>query len=262
MKNLSNSSSTKAHKKSTKLAKTILVCSVVALLAICMCACSGSSNKTYSSNNSNNSSNNSSNSVNSNNSANSDDTSTSNEDSNTDNSSNLPSDFTTTDTIAIYVKDYGVITVALDSNAAPITVENFKNLINKGFYNNLTFHRIISNFMIQGGDPNGDGTGGSSETIKGEFISNGVNNTLKHTRGAISMARSQSNDSASSQFFIVHQTSESNSRSLDGKYACFGYVTEGMEVVDKICESVKPTDSNGTVSKEDQPVIEKILILG
>ena len=239
-----NNSSQKTSKSGTRLAKAILVCSVVALLAVCMCACNGSSAKTYTNSNSNNNSNSSNN------------RSTTNSNSNTNSSDS--SSFTQTDKCVIEVKDYGTITVGLDANAAPITVENFKKLVNEGFYDGLTFHRIISNFMIQGGDPNGDGTGGSSQTIKGEFISNGVNNTLKHTRGAISMARSQSNDSASSQFFIVHQTSDSNSRSLDGKYACFGYVTEGMEVVDKICESVKTTDSNGTVSKADQPVITSI----
>ena len=175
--------------------------------------------------------------------------------------SNSSSEFTQTDSCVIEVQDYGTITVGLDANAAPITVENFKKLVNEGFYNGLTFHRIISGFMIQGGDPKADGTGGSSETIKGEFTSNGVNNSLKHTRGAISMARSSANDSASSQFFIVHQTSDTNTRSLDGKYACFGYVTEGMEVVDKICSSVTPTDSNGTVNKADQPVITSIKMI-
>ena len=180
----------------------------------------------------------------------------SNSSSSTESSSS--SEFTQTDSCVIEVEGYGSITVGLDSNAAPITVENFKKLVNEGFYNGLTFHRIISGFMIQGGDPNGNGTGGSSETIKGEFTANGVNNSLKHTRGAISMARSTSNDSASSQFFIVHQTSDSNSRSLDGKYACFGYVTEGMEVVDAICANVTPADSNGTVEKAQQPVISSI----
>ena len=168
------------------------------------------------------------------------------------------SEFTQTDACTIEVQGYGTIKVGLDANAAPITVANFKKLVNEGFYNGLTFHRIISGFMIQGGDPNGDGTGDSSEKIKGEFTANGVNNNLKHTRGAISMARSSENDSASCQFFIVHETSSTNSRSLDGKYACFGYVTEGMEVVDAICANVTPTDSNGTVEKAQQPVITSI----
>ena len=131
----------------------------------------------------------------------------------------------------IVVKNYGTIALELDSDVAPITVENFANLVNEGFYNGLTFHRIISGFMIQGGDPLGNGTGGSSKTIKGEFASNGVKNSISHVRGTISMARSSMPNSASSQFFIVHQ----DSTFLDGKYAAFGTVTSGMEVVDKIC---------------------------
>lgn len=179
----------------------------------------------------------------------------------TDKVNSSTSEFSQTDACIIEVQNYGTITVGLDANAAPITVANFKKLVNEGFYNGLTFHRIISGFMIQGGDPKGDGTGDSSETIKGEFTSNGVNNYLKHTRGAISMARSSANDSASCQFFIVHETSSTNTRSLDGKYACFGYVTSGMEVVDAICANVKPTDDNGTVEKANQPVITSIKML-
>lgn len=156
----------------------------------------------------------------------------------------------------IDVKDYGVIKVELNADAAPITVTNFVKLAKEGFYDGLTFHRIINGFMIQGGDPNGDGTGGSDETIKGEFSNNGVENPLKHTRGAISMARSQDNDSASSQFFIMHQTTES----LDGDYAVFGYVYEGMDVVDKIATTVPVTDNNGTVEAQNQPVINSIKI--
>ena len=140
---------------------------------------------------------------------------------------------------------------------APITVENFANLVNEGFYNGLTFHRIISGFMIQGGDPLGNGTGGSSKTIKGEFASNGVKNSISHVRGTISMARSSMPNSASSQFFIVHQ----DSTFLDGKYAAFGTVTSGMEVVDKICADTAVEDDNGTVAKNNQPVIEKITII-
>lgn len=158
--------------------------------------------------------------------------------------------------IEIKVKDYGDITVQLDPEHAPITVENFVKLAGDGFYDGLTFHRIIDGFMIQGGDPLGNGTGGSDETIKGEFSKNGVDNPLSHTRGAISMARSQDMDSASSQFFIVQQ----DSKYLDGEYAAFGYVTEGMEVVDQICEKVQVQDGNGTVLKEDQPVIESITV--
>ena len=159
--------------------------------------------------------------------------------------------------VQITVKEYGTIEVALDEEAAPLTVENFLKLTEEGFYDGLTFHRIIDGFMIQGGDPKGNGTGGSAETIKGEFSENGVENPLSHTRGAISMARSQDYDSASSQFFIVQE----DSTYLDGQYAAFGYVTEGMDVVDKICEDVSVEDQNGTVLPENQPVIESIKVV-
>lgn len=157
----------------------------------------------------------------------------------------------------IEIQDYGTITVELDGDAAPITVQNFMDLANAGFYDGLTFHRIISGFMMQGGDPNGNGTGGSENTIKGEFSSNGVENTLSHTRGAISMARSQNPDSASSQFFICH----ADSTFLDGQYACFGYVTDGMDVVDDVCEAAQPTDGNGTIPADQQPVITAIRVI-
>ena len=157
----------------------------------------------------------------------------------------------------IEIQDYGTITVELDGDAAPITVQNFMDLANAGFYDGLTFHRIISGFMMQGGDPNGNGTGGSENTIKGEFSANGVENTLSHTRGAISMARSQNPDSASSQFFICH----ADSTFLDGQYACFGYVTDGMDVVDAVCEAAQPTDDNGTISADQQPVITAIRVI-
>ena len=157
-------------------------------------------------------------------------------------------------TAVIDIKDYGKITVELNPEVAPITVANFKKLVNEGFYDGLTLHRIIADFMIQGGDPLGNGTGGSDEEIKGEFYSNGVANTLSHTRGAISMARSMANDSASSQFFIVHQ----DSLYLDGQYAVFGYVTDGIEIVDEICKDTPVTDSNGTVEKQNQPIINSI----
>lgn len=157
----------------------------------------------------------------------------------------------------ITVKDYGKITVELYPEIAPITVANFEKLVNEGFYNGLTFHRIISGFMIQGGDPKGNGTGGSKEEIKGEFAANGVENNISHTRGTISMARSQNYNSASSQFFIMHK----DALYLDKQYAAFGKVLEGMEVVDKICETVQVQDSNGTVLKQDQPVIEKIVMI-
>ena len=153
----------------------------------------------------------------------------------------------------IKVKDFGTIKVELDADTAPITVSNFAHLANAGFYNGLTFHRIIKDFMVQGGDPNGDGSGGSDVNILGEFSANGKKNDIKHERGVISMARSQANNSASSQFFIVHK----DSNHLDGQYAGFGHVTEGMEVVDKISE-VPVQDKNGTVAPANQPVIESI----
>ena len=138
----------------------------------------------------------------------------------------------------IEVKDYGTITVKLDGKTAPITVQNFVDLAKSGFYDGLTFHRIIEGFMIQGGDPNGNGTGGSDKTIKGEFKENGVKNNIKHKRGVISMARSSDYDSASSQFFIMHKPAPH----LDGEYAAFGKVIEGMENVDKIAKT--PTTFN------------------
>ena len=157
----------------------------------------------------------------------------------------------------IEIQDYGTITVELDGDAAPITVQNFMDLANDGFYDGLTFHRIISGFMMQGGDPNGNGTGGSENTIKGEFSANGVENPLSHTRGAISMARAQAPDSASSQFFICH----ADSTFLDGQYACFGYVTDGMDVVDAVCEAAQPTDDNGTIPADQQPVITEVRMI-
>ena len=157
----------------------------------------------------------------------------------------------------ITIKDYGTITVELDANVAPITVENFIKLAKDGFYDGLTFHRIISGFMIQGGDPKGNGTGGSKDNIKGEFAVNGVDNPLSHQRGVISMARAMDYDSASSQFFICH----ADASFLDGQYAAFGTVTDGIEVVDAICENVMPIDGNGTVPRLVQPVIEKIEII-
>lgn len=156
----------------------------------------------------------------------------------------------------IDIKDYGSIEVELDADTAPITVTNFVKLAQDGFYDGLTFWRIIDGFMMQGGDPKGNGTGGADETIKGEFSSNGVKNDISHVRGTISMARSSDPDSASSQFFIV----QSDSTFLDGDYAAFGHVTEGMDVVDQICKDAKPTDDNGTIKADEQPVIESIQI--
>jgi len=161
--------------------------------------------------------------------------------------------------VEITVKDKGVIKLELDPETAPITVENFVNLAKDGFYDGLTFHRVINGFMIQGGDPEGNGTGGSEETIKGEFSDNGVKNNISHKRGVISMARnSVSMDSASSQFFIVHE----DSTFLDGKYAAFGHVTEGMDVVDDIAENTPIADKeSGYVLEENQPIIESIKVI-
>lgn len=150
--------------------------------------------------------------------------------------------------VQIEMEDGGIIKLELYPDVAPITCENFVKLAKEGFYDGLTFHRVISGFMIQGGDPEGNGTGGSDETIKGEFSANGVENNLSHTRGVISMARSKAMDSASSQFFICH----ADSPHLDGNYAAFGRVTEGMDVVDAIA-SVE-TDEN---DKPLTPVVMK-----
>lgn len=157
----------------------------------------------------------------------------------------------------IVMENGGVIKLDLYPSVAPITVENFVNLAKSGFYNGLTFHRIIEGFMIQGGDPEGTGMGGSEQKIKGEFASNGVENNLLHSRGVISMARSNEPDSASSQFFIMHQ----DSNHLDGDYAAFGKVTEGMEVVDDLAVNTPVEDGNGTVLPENQPKIKEINII-
>lgn len=154
----------------------------------------------------------------------------------------------------INIKDYGTIKVELDPKNAPITVANFVKLAESGFYNGLTFHRIIEGFMMQGGAPASEAD--AADTIVGEFTANGYDNQLKHTRGVISMARANAYDSASSQFFIVHE----DSPHLDGKYAAFGKVIEGIEVVDAVCEAAKPTDGNGSIAKADQPVINTITI--
>lgn len=158
--------------------------------------------------------------------------------------------------VEIEIQDYGVIKAELDADAAPITVTNFVNLSKEGFYNGTTFHRIINGFMMQGGDPTGTGSGGADAAIKGEFSKNGVENPLKHTRGTLSMARSQEYDSASSQFFIVHE----DASHLDGQYAAFGRVTEGMDIVDEICETLGNT-STGIVEESKRPVIKEIRVV-
>ena len=158
--------------------------------------------------------------------------------------------------VEITMKDGGKMQLELYPDVAPATVENFVKLVNDGFYDGLTFHRIIKGFMIQGGDPEGTGMGGSKDTIKGEFKQNGVQNDLKHTRGVISMARSQNPNSASSQFFIMHD----GAPYLDGQYAAFGKMVSGFEELDKLAET-PVQDGNGTVAKGDQPQIETIKII-
>lgn len=154
----------------------------------------------------------------------------------------------------IEVEGYGAIKLELDADVAPVTVANFAKLAGEGFYDGLTFHRIIEGFMVQGGDPNGNGTGGSDDKIVGEFSDNGHPNSISHVRGTISMARSQAYNSASSQFFIM----QADTPSLDGQYAAFGHVTEGMDVVDAMCEAARPTDNNGTIAAADQPRIASV----
>ncbi len=156
----------------------------------------------------------------------------------------------------IVVENYGTITVQLNQNAAPITAANFVKLAREGFYDGLTFHRIKAGSMMQGGDPEGDGTGDAENTIVGEFAANGYENELSHTAGAISMARSDDYNSASCQFFIMHE----DYTGWDGYYAVFGYVTEGMDIVDAICSAEYTKDSNDTVEAEQQPVITSIII--
>lgn len=151
-----------------------------------------------------------------------------------------------TDFVKIEMVSGDSIVVKLDEKNAPLTVTNFKKLVGQGFYDGLIFHRVISGFMIQGGDPEGTGCGGSKENVKGEFAANGVKNQLSHLRGVISMARAQNPNSASSQFFICH----ANAEFLDGQYAAFGSVKEGMDTVDKIA-SVK-TDRNDRPYEEQK----------
>ena len=156
-------------------------------------------------------------------------------------------------TIEIGGKEAGSFVITLRPDVAPITCENFKELVSSGFYDGLTFHRVVDNFMAQGGDPNGDGTGGAAKEIKGEFASNGVENNLSHTRGVVSMARSSDPDSASSQFFICY----TDCSPLDGDYAAFGEVTEGMEVVDSFLHVERTLNSNGEMAVPVEPIVIK-----
>ena len=171
-----------------------------------------------------------------------------------------PTDATATDlsgdnpVVRISVRNVGDIYAELYPAAAPITVENFLSLVDRGFYDGLTFHRVITGFMIQGGDPAGNGTGGSDKNIKGEFATNGWDNPISHERGVLSMARATDPDSGSSQFFIMH----ADNTGLDGQYAAFGRVLAGMGVVDRIANFTYVTDNNGTVGAGHAPVIESI----
>ncbi len=185
--------------------------------------------------------------------------------------------------VEMCIKDYGKLVILLDATTAPVTVANFISLVESGFYNGLTFHRIIQDFMIQGGDPDANGSGGSENEIKGEFSSNGHANDISHKYGVISMARSNDPNSASSQFFICNADASS---SLDGSYAAFGYVVEGLSVVDEVTKDFFPKTAyydyylqylmtgeymyyqywsyygNGAIEKkEDQPVIKYIKVL-
>lgn len=155
------------------------------------------------------------------------------------------------------IQDHGTVTLELDADQAPVSVTNFIDLAKQGFYDGLTFHRIINGQFVQGGDPLGNGTGGPGYTIKGEFSANGVNNTLSHTRGAISMARTSNFDGGGCQFFIM----DSDYTGFDGQYACFGYVTDGMDAIDEICNMTEMQDANGTIAPDDQPVISEIRVI-
>ena len=154
------------------------------------------------------------------------------------------------------VEDFGTVELELNATNTPVTVSNFAHLANEGFYDGLTFHRIIKDFMVQGGDPDGNGSGGSYPNILGEFSANGITNAIRHKRGVISMARSSANNSGSSQFFIMHKDTDS----LDGQYAAFGRVTSGIEVIDQLAET-PVEDSNGTVAPENQPKIKSITMV-
>lgn len=156
--------------------------------------------------------------------------------------------------VEMVIKDYGTVKLELNADEAPITVQNFIELANDGFYDGIGFHRLDKDFVLQGGDPDGDGIGGSDKSIKGEFAANGVQNSISHKRGVISMARTGDPDSASSQFFICLE----DSTFLDGNYAAFGYVTEGMDVIDNIRDN---TPESGSIPKNQQPVIETIRVI-
>ena len=178
------------------------------------------------------------------------------------------SQFKATHHATIVVKNYGTIHLELYGEEAPETVNNFVKLANEGWYDGLTFHRVMKDFMAQGGCPEGNGSGnykdadGKTNYIKGEFSANGVNNDIKHIRGTISMARGgYSMDSASCQFFIVHETNDNTTLSLDGKYAAFGMVTDGMRTIDKIINRARLRGYSEVIDNpKHQPIIESITI--
>jgi peptidyl-prolyl cis-trans isomerase B (cyclophilin B) len=174
-----------------------------------------------------------------------------------DSSNRTTPEFTITHYADIVIRDYGTVTVALAGETAPKTVQNFVSLAQSGFYDGLTFHRIVEHYVMQGGDPNGDGSGNSGTFVTGEFYNNGWDNPLPHLRGAVSMAREGGFNTGSCQFFIVHD----DALQLDGNYAVFGFVVEGFtEVVDKICAEAEPINTSGYIPPEKQPVIETIRI--
>lgn len=159
--------------------------------------------------------------------------------------------------VEMIIKDYGTLKIELYPDQAPITVANFIELAESGFYDGIGMHRYVEDFVLQGGDPDGDGRGGSEKTIKGEFEINGVQNNIKHKRGVISMARTPVDyDSASSQFFIC--LNDMTASGLDRQYAAFGCITEGMDIVDKICENTPVSDS---IPEDQRPVIETIKVI-
>lgn len=155
--------------------------------------------------------------------------------------------------VEITIKDYGTVKLELDPNEAPVSVENFINLASEGFYDGLTFHRIMDGFMIQGGAD----MSANLQPIVGEFASNGYENNISHTEGVISMARTQDPNSATSQFFIT----VADDTFLDGNYAAFGRVTEGLDICKKIAKDAQPTDDNGTIPEDQQPVIESVVVI-
>ena len=159
--------------------------------------------------------------------------------------------------VEIVVKNYGTITLEINADAAPQTASNFLNLAKKGFYNGLTIYRAIDGFAIYGGDPNGNGTGSSGDTIPGEFMSNGFNNPLSHVVGAIGMARGTLKDSASCQFYIL----QNSATYLDGDFAVFGYVVSGMDTVNSIASSVSVSGADGYIASANQPVISSMRIV-